>query len=129
MATTAGSRRQRARHAVAALRNQRGARVEPSSYTSTQAKNGFGQVLEAVIQGGVVVITKHDHPKAVMLPVEEFNALAGARQGTLDTLSHEFDQLLARLQTPKARAGLRTAFDASPKALGRVARAAARRRG
>jgi prevent-host-death family protein len=114
---------------VATLRNERGARVEPASFTSTEAKNGFGRVLEAVTQGGVVVITKHDRPQAVILPVEEFNALADARRAPLDTLTAEFDALLERLQTPKARAGLKAAFEASPKALARAARAPARRRG
>ena len=47
----------------------------------------------------------------------------------LDTLSGEFDALLARMQAPKARAGMKAAFDASPKQLGRAAVAAARKRG
>ena len=82
-----------------------------------------------VIQGGVVVITKHDSPKAVLLSVDEFNALAQAPQQRLDALSGQFDALLAGMQTPKARAGMKAAFAASPKQLGRAAVAAARRRG
>jgi len=77
----------------------------------------------------VVVITKHDAPKAVLVSVDEFNALAGAAESKLDTLSSEFDALLARMQTRKARAGMKAAFDASPKQLGRAAVAAARKRG
>jgi PHD/YefM family antitoxin component YafN of YafNO toxin-antitoxin module len=86
-------------------------------------------MLEMVIQGGVVVITKHDAPKAVLLSVDEFNALAHAPSLKLDALSGQFDALLARMQTPKARAGMKAAFAASPKQLGRAAVAAARRRG
>jgi len=82
-----------------------------------------------VIQGGVVVITKHDAPKAVLLSVDEFNALAHAPSHALDSLSGQFDALLARMQTPKARAGMKAAFAASPKQLGRAAVAAARKRG
>ena len=114
---------------LANLRNRRGERVEATSVTATDAKKEFGRVLERVIQGDVVVITKHDAPKAVLLPLETFNVLAGAAERKLENLSHEFDALLARMQTSKARAGMRAAFGASPKQLGKAAVAAARKRG
>jgi hypothetical protein len=44
-------------------------------------------------------------------------------------LSREFDALLARMQTSAARAGMKAAFQAPPKQLGRAAVAAARKRG
>lgn len=115
--------------ALAAFRNHRGERVDAASFTSTVAKNEFGRLLEMVIQGRVVVITKHDAPKAVLVSLDEFNALTRAAGSKLDTLSGEFDALLARMQAPKARAGMRAAFDASPKQLGKAAVAAARKRG
>jgi prevent-host-death family protein len=115
--------------AVIAFRNRRGETVDTSSVTATDAKKEFARMLEMVIQGGVVVITKHDAPKAVLLSVDEFNALAHAPSHKLDSLSGQFDALLARMQTPKARAGMKAAFAASPKQLGRAAVAAARRRG
>ena len=114
---------------LAELRNRRGEPVEASTVTATDAKKEFGSVLERVVRGGVVVITKHDTPKAVLLPVEEFNALARAAERELDTLSDEFDVLFARMQTPKARAAMRAAFEASPKQMGKAAVAAARKRG
>jgi antitoxin Phd len=113
---------------IAAVRNGRGERVDPSSFTATEAKNEFGRVLELVIQGGVVVITKHQAPKAVLVSLDQFNKLAHTTERRLDTLSNEFDALLARMQTPKARAGMKAAFDASPKQLGRAAVLAARKR-
>ena len=100
-----------------------------STVTATDVKNEFGRVLESVIQGGRVVITKHDQPKAVLLSVREFNALNNAKRIKLDTLSGEFDALLARMQKPAARTGMKAAFDASPKQLGKAAVAAARKRG
>ena len=115
--------------AVIAFRNRRGETVDTSSVTATDAKKEFARVLEMVIRGGVVVITKHDAPKAVLLSVDEFNALALAPSLKLDALSGQFDALLARMQTPKARAGMKAAFAASPKQLGRAAVTAARRRG
>ena len=77
----------------------------------------------------MVVITKHDAPKAVLISVDEFNALSRATEAKLETLSGKFDALLARMQTPKARVGMKAAFNASPKQLGKAAVAAARTRG
>jgi len=49
-------------------------------------------------------------------------------ESKLNALSQEFDALLARMQTPMARAGMKTAFGASPKQLGKAATAVARKR-
>jgi antitoxin Phd len=124
-----GRRRHAGRDHVATFRNSRGETVEPSSVTASEAKSEFGRVLETAIQIGAVVITKHDVPKAVLISVENFNALSGAAETKLDTLNHEFDALLAQMQTPKARRGMKTAFGASAKQLGKAAVAAARSRG
>jgi len=97
--------------------------------TATEAKTRFGPLLEAAIRGGAVVITKHDTPKAVLLSMAEFEALGGSRPPDLKALSAEFNGLLARLQTPGSRKALKSAFDATPKELGRLAAANQRRRG
>src|SRR5919108_3162347 len=111
---------------IAGFRDRRGA--PPSSVTATDAKKQFGRVLELVLRGGAVVITKHDAPKAIVLSMEEFDALTRAGASTLDSLSADFDAMLARMQTPRARAGMKAAFGASPKELGKAAVAAARTR-
>jgi len=97
--------------------------------SATEAKNRLGEVLDNVIQGGMVLITKHQTPKVVLLSMDEYDALSRATETRLDTLNGEFDALLARMQTAKARAGMKAAFNASPKQLGNAAVAAARRRG
>ena len=97
--------------------------------SASDAKNEFGRVLEIAIRGGAVVITKHDAPKAVLVSVEQFNALSNAARTKLDTLSAEFDALLARMQTSGARRGMKAAFAASGKRLGKAAAAAARSSG
>jgi antitoxin Phd len=119
----------RRRGPITGFRNRRGEQVEASSFTATDAKKQFGQVLELVLRGGVVVITKHDAPKAVVLSMDEFNALTQGSESRLDSLSADFDAMLARMQTPRARAAMKAAFGASPKELGRAAVAAARKRG
>ena len=114
---------------IAAFRNSRGETLKHSSVSASEAKSEFGRVLEMAIQGDAVVITKHDSPKAVLISVENFNALSGAAETKLDTLSQEFDALLARMQTSKARRGMKAAFAASGKRLGKAAVAATRSRG
>jgi len=104
-------------------------RPQMASVSATEAKNEFARVLERVIQGGVMFITKHGAAKAVLMPVEEYNALSRATQIQLSSLTKEFDEMLLRMQTPKARAAMKAAFHASPKQLGKAAVAAARSRG
>jgi antitoxin Phd len=102
---------------------------EPARFTATQAKNQFGRALEMALRGGAVIITKHEEPKAILISVEEFDKLSQTAERSLDTLRGEFDDLLARMQSPKSRAAMRAAFGASPAELGSTARAAARKRG
>ncbi len=109
-----------------AVRNRQG--EGPVKISATEAKNRLGELLDSVIQGGMVLITRHETPKAVLLSMEEYGALSRATQSRLDTLNHEFDALLARMQTAKARAGMKAAFSASPKQLGKAAVSAARKR-
>ena len=97
--------------------------------TATEAKNKFGRLLEMAMQGGVVVITKHDAPKAVLISMDEYTALASAPESRINTLSAEFDSLLMRMQEPGVRSSMQAAFHASPKLLGKAAVVAARKRG
>ena len=116
-------------HRVGSLERRRAEPMQSVAISATEAKNEFGRMLETVIQGGKVVITKHDSPKAVLISMDEFNALSNAHRAELEILSEEFDELLARMQTPSARAGMAAAFHATPKKLGKAAVAAAHKRG
>jgi prevent-host-death family protein len=91
------------------------------------AKNQFGRLLESAIKGNRVVITKHDVPKAVLLSMEEFEALSTPRP-KLNLLRGDFDALFASMQTSKAKRAARSLFQATSKQLGEVAVAAARKR-
>jgi antitoxin Phd len=103
------------------FRNSQGELVDVPSVPASRFKNEFGTVFEQAALGGAVAITKHDAPKAVLISFAEFQALVKARSQGLDELSGEFDELLARMQTPKAKKGMAAAFEASPLALGRAA--------
>ena len=99
-----------------------------ASYTATEAKNEFGRLLEQAIHGTTVLITKHDSPRAVLISINHFQALQEAPQAKLNTLTEQFDTLLERMQSPKARRGMAAAFRADNKQLGNAAVAAARKR-
>ena len=97
-----------------------------TTVAASEAKNQFGQVLESALRDGAVVITKHDAPKAVLLSIEELEAIAAG--GQLDRLAREFDARYARMQQPGFDQKLGGAFEASPKQLGAAAVRAARKR-
>jgi len=103
-----------------------GAERRSRSYSATETKNEFGRILDQAIQGEIVVIKKHDAPKAVLMSMENFNNLANASTLQLDSLSSEFDALFARMQTPHFHTAMDAAFHASPKELGKAAVAFAR---
>jgi hypothetical protein len=63
------------------------------------------------------MITKHAAPKAVLISIGEFNRLSHSTQANLEGLRDEFDAMLDRMQTPKARSAMRAAFQASPSEL------------
>lgn len=113
---------------LVAFRNRRGDLVDVPEVSATAAKNEFGRILETAIAEGAVAITRHNLPRAVLLSVEEFNALAKGRPDELNTLSEEFDAMLDRMQTPAAGRALRRGFDASPAELGEAAVRAAKKK-
>jgi len=103
------------------FRNRHGDEVDLESFSATTAKNEFGRVLDLALQRGAVAITRHDAPKAVLLDIEEYDALVGEKANAIDRLTAQFDALLAGMQSPAARAGVRAAFGASAAELGKAA--------
>lgn len=103
------------------LRNHRGEHVEIPGFSATEAKNCFGLVLDTASSQGMVAITKRDRPTAVVLSMDAYQALLDGQHQPLDSLTHEFDNLLQRMQTSASRDALMDAFDASPEELGQSA--------
>jgi len=95
--------------------------------SSTEAQNGFGRVLEIVGRNGRVFITRRNANQAVVISVEEYEALTGRSESPLDALTAEFDEMVAQMQTPVAKAAMRAAFRASPDELADAAVWAAQR--
>jgi prevent-host-death family protein len=104
------------------IRNPRGEFVEPAAISSSDAKNGFGRVLEQVTKEGGVAITLRNEPRFMVIPIETYQRMAQADSRLLDTLTGEFDALLDRMQQPGARAAMERAFGMAPDELGKAAR-------
>jgi len=108
------------------MANDMVSKLRYSVVAASEAKNQFGQVLESALRDGGVVITKHDMPKAILLSIEELEAIAA--RGRLDTLTREFDAKYVAMQQPGFAKSLESAFAAAPKKLGAAAVKAARRK-
>ncbi len=90
--------------------------------TSSDAKNGFAALLERVQhRAETVVITRSARPAAVVIPVDEYARLLDAAPDPLKVLEAHFDDMVARMQTPAARAGVDALFAASPEVPSTVA--------
>jgi len=98
------------------------------SVAATDIKNAFASVWERMMAEGAIAITRHEKPKTVLVSIERFEELVRSSRPALDQLTEEFDDLLAGMQTTKARRGMAAAFKASPIQLGKAAVSAARKR-
>lgn len=103
------------------MRNHRGEEISVPEFSATEAKNSFGKVLDTAISQGMAAITKRDRPTAVVLSLDAYQALLDAQSRPLDSLSHEFDALLQRMQSSASRDAMMDAFGASPKEMGQAA--------
>ena len=109
------------------VRHPRDAKVK--AFSATTAKNAFGTVLEKALADGMVLITRHDTARAVLLSVEEYQALLARVPDPLQALGAEFDSLVTSMRKPKARMAGRVLFKATGTDLGKAAVAGAHKRG
>ena len=107
------------------VRNLRGELVESPEVSASDAKN-VGRILDYVATAGGVTITRRRTPLAVVIPIETYTRLLAAEENSLDTLTSEFDALLARMQQPGMTEAMERAFAMPPAQLGAAAVARAR---
>ena len=103
------------------LNHPSGLSLEVEAFSATDAKKSFGAILDAAIARGMVAITRQNHTRAVILSLEVYEALLRRLPDPLAQLRGEFDELVAAMQTPRARKAVDTLFRATPKQLGRAA--------
>jgi antitoxin Phd len=114
--------------ATLTYKNRRGELVDVPAVAATKVKNEFGSILEQAAVKGAIAITRHDKTRAVILSYDEFQSLTQARARSLDGGTEEFDELLKRMQAPGSRKSMKSAFNASPKEIGRAAVRAAHKK-
>ena len=96
--------------------------AEMPSITATELKNATADVFEQVAARRAVAITRHDKPRAVLLSVEQYEALTGQQNPDwLEKLHEEYRGMLDRMQGPEQRAAAERAFNATPEELGEAA--------
>ena len=100
---------------------------KPVTTSATDFKQHVGRYLD-VARTGPVVIQKQGRPTAVLLSVEEYDALSPSPSRVLDPLTEEFDALVARMQSPDFERATEKLFAASPAALGAAHSRGVRRR-
>jgi prevent-host-death family protein len=94
---------------------------------ATEIAKQMQDVNDKVSRHGAAVITKHDKPVMVLMTVEHYKKLAAQATPDLDTLTREFDAMVATMQDKGFSAKALAAFNASPAELGRAAVEGARR--
>ncbi|CAN5853763.1 hypothetical protein BH11GEM2_BH11GEM2_35680 [soil metagenome] len=116
-------------HSVTPAPSAQGTGTPALVVTATEAQNEFGRILDQAGRDQDIVITRHNIPRAVLVSVGRYRELGGVGGATLNSLSDEFDALLARMQEPSVREGTIRGFKSTPAEMGEAAHVAARRAG
>jgi hypothetical protein len=96
--------------------------AEMPTISATELKNATADVFEQVAARRAVAITRHDKPRAVLLSIEQYEALTAQHNPPwLEKLHEEYGGLLNRMQGPEQRAAAERAFNATPVELGEAA--------
>jgi len=82
--------------------------------SATEAQNNFGRVMDQAAADGVVFITRYDKRKVVVMSIEKYESLQTVASPDLDSLTKEFDTLIAQMQTPAAIAAANSLFAPGP---------------
>ncbi|MEX2606531.1 MAG: type II toxin-antitoxin system Phd/YefM family antitoxin [Kiritimatiellia bacterium] len=101
---------------------------EMPSVTATALKNSTADILDQVTTRGVVAITRHNKPRAVLIPIGMYEQLTGGEISWLAELQAEYRGVLEDMQDPKQKEGADRAFNATSEELGKAAVAAALRK-
>ncbi len=91
--------------------------AELPDVSATNLKNKFSEVARRASRAPLAV-TRHQRREFVILTAERYEELQQNRHTPLESLSAEFDQLVARMNSPKAKRAADVLFAADAEALG-----------
>ena len=95
---------------------------ELPSVAATELKNKTADVLDRVTEQGALAIRRHDKPRAVLMSMEQYDALtSGGDPFWLDELKAKYNKMLDDMQSPESKAAAERAFNATPEELGEAA--------
>jgi prevent-host-death family protein len=108
---------------AASLRSRQSVRSPAlETISSSDAKNGFAELIERVARSGErILITRNKRPAAVVLSVEEYRQLVETAPDLLSPLRERFAAIVAGMQTSSGKQAVDTLFAASPAQLGKAA--------
>jgi PHD/YefM family antitoxin component YafN of YafNO toxin-antitoxin module len=99
----------------------------PRTPASDLKKIGWRGMMNALRSKGKLLITNHDQPEAVIIPVEEYNALvqiaersAAQTESALAALRERFDERLSVLQERSAASRLQATIRGRAKSGGKI---------
>lgn len=94
---------------------------ELPTITATELKGATAEVLERVSAGAAVAVTKHDKPRAVIVPYEDYVSWKSGQADLFDRLLEEYQGVLEDMQSPEQKAAAKRLFEATPEELGEAA--------
>jgi antitoxin Phd len=102
--------------------------IDPvESFTITEFKERAREVIDLVEDHRAIAILRHKMPDAVLISAGDYVEFMKLRRERLNFLSQRYDDMVARMQSPEATAGVDALFNASSEELGSAAVAAAKR--
>jgi PHD/YefM family antitoxin component YafN of YafNO toxin-antitoxin module len=81
--------------------------------SSTDAKNNFANLLEQVLKGQLVAVTRYKKRKMACIPWEDYVQLIKSTEVSLDKLTGEFDELRLRISSEKTAKAAQSLMDAT----------------
>jgi len=99
----------------------------PRTPASALKKVGWRGLMQTIRDQGRVLVTNHDHPEAVIIAAEEYDALVqlareaeSRTESELATMRRKFDERLSGLEKPNAGKRLRALARGRAKLKGKV---------
>lgn len=94
--------------------------AELPEVTASVLKNKFSEIARLAAREPVAV-SRHKRREFVILTSAQYEEMRESRLAPLAALAVEFDQMVAKMNTPEARRATASLFSASGKALGKAA--------
>jgi prevent-host-death family protein len=97
------------------------------SVTVTELKQRTREVMQRIAEHKAIAIRRHKGTAAVLISAADYTQFVQLKRERLDLLTQRYDDMVARMGTAKAAAGVDALFKATPEDLGQAAVRAAKR--